>query len=66
RGAGGAALGGGRLARLGATRYAHYVLCVAPAIAETYRPDPAATGLLGERLERYRRLYRALKAEFAG
>ncbi|MGQ7842201.1 hypothetical protein ACUTFY_30025 [Burkholderia pseudomallei] len=41
-------------------------MCVAPAIAETYRPDPAATGLLGERLERYRRLYRALKDEFAG
>lgn len=65
-GAVGAALGAARLARLAATRDALDDVCVAPAIAETYRPDPAATGLLGERLERYRRLYRALKAEFAG
>ncbi|MGV4652319.1 xylulokinase, partial [Burkholderia pseudomallei] len=39
-GAVGAALGAARLARLAATRDALDDVCVAPAIAETYRPDP--------------------------
>ncbi|KWZ47822.1 hypothetical protein WS73_04540 [Burkholderia savannae] len=38
--------------------------CVAPPIAQTYRPQPASADLLGARLERYRRMHRALKGEF--
>ncbi|KVE36481.1 xylulokinase [Burkholderia sp. TSV86] len=64
-GALGAALGAARLARLAATRDTIDEVCVTPAIVETIAPDPARSALLAGRLARYRRLYRALKDEFA-
>ncbi|WP_321888686.1 xylulokinase [Burkholderia cenocepacia] len=64
-GAVGAALGAARLARLAATDDTLEEVCVAPPVTETVAPDPASVDLLAGRLARYRRLYRALRDEFA-
>ncbi|WP_455776866.1 FGGY-family carbohydrate kinase, partial [Burkholderia stabilis] len=64
-GAVGAALGAARLARLAATDDPLATVCVAPSVTETVAPDPASADLLAGRLARYRRLYRALRDEFA-
>lgn len=61
----GAALGAARLARLAVTHEAPSDVCVAPRVIETRDADTMRSDILSGRLERYRRLYRALSAEFA-
>ena len=61
----GAALGAARLARLAVTNEAPAEVCVAPPVIETREPDARQSDVLGRRLARYRRLYRALSSEFA-
>ncbi len=61
----GAALGAARLARLAVTHEAPEAVCVAPRVIDTREPDAAQRAVLQPRLERYHRLYRALKQEFA-
>ena len=64
-GAVGAALGAARLARLAATDDTLAEVCVAPPVTETVAPDAAMVDLLAVRLAQYRRLYHALRDEFA-
>lgn len=61
----GAALGAARLARLAVTREIPSDVCIAPRVVETSDPVQAQGQILSGRLERYRRLYRALSVEFA-
>jgi xylulokinase len=60
----GAALGAGRLARLACTGEALDAVCVAPPVVRRYEPSAGTRLMIEERLARYRRLYRALQAEF--
>jgi xylulokinase len=61
----GPAFGAARLARLAATGEAPETVCTAPAILETIEPEPQLVDQYGPRIEAFRRLYRALKPEFA-
>ncbi|MEQ5839736.1 xylulokinase [Paraburkholderia acidicola] len=61
----GAALGAARLARLAVTQDTVAEVCTAPSVIESCEPDRASEPLLAQRLARYRRLYVALKPEFA-
>ncbi len=57
----GAAFGAARLGRLAASGEAVESVCTQPAIRATYEPDPEQTQAYGAALQRYRRLYPALK-----
>jgi xylulokinase len=61
----GPAFGAARLARLATTSEAPENLCKAPEIADVTEPEPALVNAFRGRAERFRRLYRALKPEFA-
>lgn len=61
----GAAMGAARLGRLAQTGEDAGGVCVAPVIEETYRPNAVQRDHIAHRLERYRNLYAALRAEFA-
>ncbi|MGY6179025.1 xylulokinase [Paraburkholderia strydomiana] len=61
----GGALGAARLARLASTRDDSKDVLVAPPVIQVYEPDAQDHGALSGRLQRYRRLYRAVKDEFA-
>ena len=63
-GAVGAALGAARLAQP-PTDDTLAEVCVAPPVTETVAPDAAMVDLLAVRLAQYRRLYHALRDEFA-
>ena len=60
----GPAFGAARLARLAKTGEAAEDLCVAPPVADRTDPDPALVAAFRPRIERFRRLYRALAPEF--
>jgi len=60
----GPAFGAARLARLATTGEAAEVVCTAPAVLETVVPEQDFVELYRPRIESFRRLYRALKAEF--
>lgn len=57
----GAAFGAARLGRLAASGEAVGDVCTLPPIRATYEPDPEQTQAYGAALQRYRRLYPALK-----
>ena len=59
----GAALGAARLARLSRTGEAVADICVAPALQDSFAPNPARTAELAGRHAQYQRLYRTLKPE---
>lgn len=61
----GAAFGAARLARLAVTGESVESVCSMPPVAEEITPKPTLCAILPERLARYRRLYTALKSEFA-
>jgi xylulokinase len=61
----GAALGAARLARLAVTGESLSQVCVPPATVEVCEPDSRRRAEMEDRLMRYRRLYVALKGEFA-
>ncbi|MFO1149679.1 MAG: xylulokinase [Alsobacter sp.] len=61
----GPALGAARLARLALTHEAPSDVCGAPDMLDETPPDPALQDLYASRYERFRRLYAALKPEFA-
>ncbi|WP_176058257.1 xylulokinase [Paraburkholderia sp. BCC1876] len=61
----GAALGAARLARLAVTKESVGLVCTAPETVEVCEPDAAKRTLAEDRLARYRRIYAALKDEFA-
>jgi xylulokinase len=60
----GPAFGAARLARIALTGEEPAAICTKPPVEDTFDPDPALTAAYAERFERYRSLYRALKAEF--
>ena len=60
-----ASLGAARLARLAMNDCSAADLCVAPPVVETINPRAECREELDVRHARYRRLYRALKSEFA-
>jgi xylulokinase len=61
----GAALGAARLARLAVTNEDVTQVCTSPATIEICEPDAGQRTVTEERLARYRRLYAAVKDEFA-
>jgi xylulokinase len=61
----GPAFGAARLARLALTREHPGAWCAQPPVLDVLEPDPALHAAYGERFERFRSLYRALKGEFA-
>ena len=61
----GPAFGAARLARLAATGEDPAAVCAPPATRHTVEPDPALADRYAGQLERFRRLYRALRDEFA-
>lgn len=61
----GGALGAARLAWL-ADGGAEASVCVAPPVAHRFEPEPATAQRLASRAERFRRLYPALREQFAG
>jgi xylulokinase len=61
----GPAFGAARLARLALTRERPEAWCAKPPVLDVLEPDPALHAAYHERFERFRRLYRALKGEFA-
>ena len=63
-GVAGGTLGAARLAQMAATGLPPAQVCTRPPVQETVAPQPS--GVLDERLARYRRLYRLLREEFAG
>ena len=63
-GAKGPAFGAARLAILAVTGRPPHEVCSAPPELATYEPDRSTADGYAEKLERYRRLYRALKSEF--
>ena len=63
-GVAGGTLGAARLAQMAVTGLPPAQVCTRPAVLETVAPQ--ASGMLDERLARYRRLYPLLRAEFAG
>jgi xylulokinase len=60
----GPAFGAARLARLAATGETPDALCRAPDVLDVTEPEPGLAGLFAARRERFRSLYRSLKAEF--
>ena len=56
----GAALGAARLARLARGGASVAEVCTAPPLLDRFEPDPRRHALLGERLQRFRSLYRTL------
>jgi xylulokinase len=60
----GPAFGAARLARLAATGEAPEAVCSAPAVLESVEPEPRLVDLYASRIEKFRRLYRALRQEF--
>ena len=62
----GPAFGAARLARLCATGEAPEDICTAPPVDLVVQPDARLVAAYQPRLERYRRLYVALKGEFEG
>jgi xylulokinase len=62
----GPAFGAARLARLAVTGEDPGRVCVAPRVERTIEPDPALRERFAERIEAYRRLYAALRENFAG
>ncbi|MCX5570962.1 xylulokinase [Kaistia nematophila] len=64
-GAKGPAFGAARLAILSAGGGSVASVCTAPPIQATIDPDPAATARYAEKIERFRRLYKVLRPEFA-
>jgi xylulokinase len=58
----GPAFGAARLARLALTGEAAVDVCVKPPLTETIGPEPALHEAYAERIERFRGLYRSLKA----
>ena len=61
----GPAFGAARLARLAATGEAPEKVCLEPEIHDITQPDPAMVDKFRPTIGRFRRLYRALKPEFA-
>ncbi len=61
----GPAFGAARLARLAATGEAPEAICTLPEVLETIEPERRLVELYGPRIESFRRLYRALRPEFA-
>lgn len=61
----GPAFGAARLARLAATGEAPESVCTAPNVLETIEPEARLVELYRPRVEAFRRLYLALKPEFA-
>jgi len=57
----GPAFGAARLARIAATGEAVAEVCTQPKIVEIVDPDPSLQSAYGERLDRFRALYRSLK-----
>lgn len=62
----GPAFGAARLARLCATGEAAEAVCTAPPVECEVRPDSRLVAAYKPRIERYRRLYQAVKQEFVG
>lgn len=60
----GPAFGAARLARLAVTGEDPAMVCSAPGIAAEIQPDPALAEQYGERLVRFRALYKALESAF--
>lgn len=60
----GPAFGAARLARLAATGEAAGAVCSKPGIAAEIAPDPALAAAYGERLEKFRSLYKAVEPLF--
>ena len=63
-GAKGPAFGAARLARLAVTGEAVEAVCTVPLASEVVEPNPALVDAYRARGEKFRRLYRAVKAEF--
>jgi xylulokinase len=63
-GVAGGTMGAARLARMAVTGLPASAVCTRPAVQETVVPQ--ASGMLDDRLARYRRLYPLLREEFAG
>ena len=63
-GAQGPAFGATRLARLAVSNEAVGEVCTAPAVSEAIDPEPALADAYRAAGEKFRRLYRALRAEF--
>jgi xylulokinase len=61
----GPAFGAARLARLAATGESPEAVCKPPPIADETAPDPRLSEAFAPKIERFRRLYRALAPEFA-
>ena len=61
----GAAFGAARLGRLAATGEAPVAVCTPPPVAEVVEPEPALQDRVLARMEKWRRLYPALKSEFS-
>jgi xylulokinase len=61
----GPAYGAARLGRLAVTGEDPLAVCTPPPVDYVIEPDAALTAAYGEKLARYRRLYRQLKEEFA-
>ena len=62
----GPAFGAARLARLCATGEAPEAICTAPPVECEVKPDARLVAAYRPRVERYRRLYQAVKQEFVG
>lgn len=61
----GSAFGAARLARIARAGLDPDAVCTSPPVSQLVEPDAAATGRYAEKLERFRRLYRGLREEFA-
>lgn len=61
----GPAFGAARLGRLAATGEDPLAVCMPPPVDHVIEPDPALAAAYGDKLARFRRLYRELKDEFA-
>ena len=61
----GPAFGAARLARLAVGAETAQDVCTAPEVADIAAPEPALAQAFAKRVEQYRRLYAALKPEFA-
>lgn len=60
----GPAFGAARLGRLAATGEDPIDVCTLPPVDHTVDPDPALNEVYAEKIEKFRRLYAALKSEF--
>jgi xylulokinase len=64
-GAKGPAFGAARLARLALSGALPHEVCIKPPVAAVIQPEPGLVEAYRERYPRFRRLYRALRPEFA-